>query len=146
MRGIFVETERKLMSDKKYITFPLQINFLEAHYWTYSRNSFVTTDLFNCYFSIQIFTIWLLFLLQSVSTANNTLSILVLGENSVLAGFGNILLKFRFSSCFRKHFTKFFKGYHQLIVGYFPLASIQSLFALTTLTGILSVICCEITF
>ena len=54
----------------------------------------------------------------------------------VAKGLRDILLNFRFSSCFRKHFAKFFKGYHYLIIGYFTLPLIQSLFALTILTDI----------
>ena len=38
-------------------------------------------------------------------------------ENSVVKGLGDILLKFGFSSCFGKHFAKYFKGYQQLITG-----------------------------
>ena len=56
-------------------------------------------------------------------------------ENSTVTGLEEILLKARFNSCFREYFTKFFKGHHLLMIGYFPLASVKDLFALTILTG-----------
>ena len=45
------------------------------------------------------------------------------------------LVQVKFNSCFMEYFTKFFKGHHLLMIGYFPLASTKDLFALTILTG-----------
>ena len=41
----------------------------------------------------------------------STLSIPLLEENCLVTDLGEILLKFRVSSCFKKHSAKFFKGY-----------------------------------
>ena len=111
----------------------------EKDWWQmiYLIANFLNLGFYHLNFFYQMVLLFLSFYHQhSVSTAYSTLSILLLGENSFVKGLGGILLKFRFSSCFRKHFTKFFKGYHQLIIGYFPLVSIQSPFAQTVLTKI----------
>ena len=58
------------------------------------------------------------------------------GEISVVQGVRDILIRFTYGSCFRKYFSKFLNYWHQLIIDYFPLASIQSLFALAILIEI----------
>ena len=58
------------------------------------------------------------------------------GEISVVHVVRDILIRFRYGSCFRKYFSKFLNCCHQFIIDYFPLASIRSLFALTILIEI----------
>ena len=49
------------------------------------------------------------FLQHSVNTVYITLSILLLGENSVFKGLEHIIPKLRLNSCFSKHFAKCLK-------------------------------------
>ena len=121
---------------KHAYNFPLTNQLFEAH-WIHCRNSLVTSDLFNSYFSIQFYTIWQFFLQHSVNNAYSTLSILHLRKGSVVTGLGDIMFKFRFSSYFAKHFENFFEGYHYLIIGYSPLITKYGLFKLTILISII---------
>ena len=57
-------------------------------------------------------------------------------EISVVQGVRDMLIRFRYGSCFRKYFSKFLSCCHQLVIDYFPLASIWSLFALAILIEI----------
>ena len=84
----------------KHVTLLLHINFLDAH-WTHCGDKVVTNNLLKSYFS---------FLQQLNNAAYNTQLILLLREYSVVKDPWDILLSFRFSSCFSKHFAKFFKG------------------------------------
>ena len=73
---------------QRNVTFVSQINFLKAH-CIYCRNRLAANYLFKSYFYLDF----------------NHL-IIVFTANSFVTGLWDILLKFRFGSCFRKHFQR----------------------------------------